>query len=112
MKNSTFRITIIAFLITLVASNFSFSQSKEKRDILLKIEDVFKKRDKNNDGKLEKGELIGLVSNDFTKLDTDEDGFISKEELEKAPKPKKKRAKTASIVFKRKFFLSISSKII
>ena len=33
-------------------------------------------------------ELKGPIKDDFAKIDTDEDGYITKEELEKAPKPK------------------------
>ena len=33
-------------------------------------------------------EVKGPLKDDFEKIDIDENGYISKEELEKAPKPK------------------------
>jgi Ca2+-binding EF-hand superfamily protein len=45
---------------------------------------------RKEDGKLSEKEAKGPLKRDFDKIDSNEDGFISKEELEKAPKPKSK----------------------
>jgi len=78
-----------AVLLGLVVNVSSCAQSPEKGKELQelpKVEEVFKSKDKNEDGKLAKNELIGFVSNDFEKLDVDKDGFLSMEELANASK--------------------------
>lgn len=54
-------------------------------------EEMFTKMDANKDGKLEATEVRGPLKEDFAKIDTDGDGFITREELEKAPKPERRR---------------------
>ncbi len=79
---------IIGTLIFLFSINSNAQAPKENRDKTKKqnVEEVFKKRDKNEDGKLEKSELVGIISNDFERVDTDEDGFLTLEEFKKAPR--------------------------
>ena len=55
--------------------------------------ELIKQMDKNEDGKLSKAEVKGPLKDDFKKIDTNEDGFLTIEELEKAPKPKRKGKK-------------------
>ncbi len=69
---------------------------KPKERKKMAVEEVFKQRDKNEDGKLEKSELIGWVSNDFAKLDSNSDGFLSLEEFSKAAKLQNKNRKGRS----------------
>jgi len=52
-------------------------------------EQLLFKLDANNDGKLEKSEVDGPLEREFATIDSNGDGFITKEELEKAPKPKR-----------------------
>ena len=52
------------------------------------VEEIFKKMDKDEDGKLSEKEVKGPLKKQFAKIDADEDGFLSQEEVEKAPKPK------------------------
>ena len=45
----------------------------------------------NNRQRNQEPPSVDEIFKDFTKIDTDEDGFLSKEEVEKAPKPKGRR---------------------
>ena len=87
MKQNAICIAAIYFglIFSVVACAQSSDKMKESQG-LPKVEEVFKSRDKNEDGKLAKNELIGFVSNDFEKLDIDKDGFLSIEELAKSSK--------------------------
>ena len=49
----------------------------------------FVEMDINKDGQLTKTEAKGPISRDFDKIDLDKDGIISREEFDKAPKPKR-----------------------
>ncbi|WP_397447931.1 hypothetical protein [Polaribacter sp. R77954] len=53
------------------------------------MKQLLKDLDTNEDGKLSLKEVKGPLKKDFKKIDTNEDGFLSKEELAKAPKPKR-----------------------
>ena len=92
MKSNTFKTAVIVFGMTLFVSNNSFGQSENREDRKKPptFEQLLEKMDANEDGKLALKEVKGPLKNDFKKIDTDEDGFLSKEELEKAPKPKRK----------------------
>lgn len=63
---------------------------KEKPKGPPSYQELLKKMDENNDGKLSENEVEGPLKNDFSKIDTNEDGFITEEELKKAPKPKRR----------------------
>ncbi|MBT6234585.1 MAG: hypothetical protein HOI49_00645 [Bacteroidetes bacterium] len=51
---------------------------------------MFTKMDTDNDGKLSTAEVKGPLKDNFAKADTNGNGFISKEELEDAPRPKRR----------------------
>lgn len=85
-RNKTITATVLLGLIINVTSCAQSPDKGKERQELPKVDEVFKARDINEDGKLEKSELIGFVSNDFEKLDVDKDGFLSGEELAKASK--------------------------
>ena len=53
-------------------------------------EKIFQDLDSDKDDKISLKEAKGPLQKDFSKIDTNEDGFITKEELEKAPKPKRR----------------------
>lgn len=53
------------------------------------IKQLFKDLDANEDGKISLKEVKGPLKKDFKKIDLNKDGFLSKEEIIKAPKPKR-----------------------
>ena len=59
----------------------------------LSVEEIFKKFDENEDGKLSEEEVKGPLKEMFSKIDTNKDGFLSNEEVEKAPKPQGQKPK-------------------
>lgn len=82
--------TILGTSLLLAAAATSFAQQgppngQRKQPT---IEELFKEMDANKDNKLSKKEVKGPLADHFAKIDLNEDGFITKEELEKAPKPK------------------------
>ena len=83
MTNYQMKLAAVFTFLFLFVNGSVYAQSESNKDQRKQasVEEVFEKRDKNEDGKLEKSELIGLISNDFEKFDTDDDGFISKKEL-------------------------------
>jgi len=54
---------------------------------------MFAQMDDNKDGKLSSSEVKGPLKENFSKIDTNNDNYISKEELENAPKPERRRGK-------------------
>jgi hypothetical protein len=52
------------------------------------IDQIFEQMDENNDGKLSIKEVKGPLAQNFSKADANNDGYLTKEELEKAPRPK------------------------
>ena len=92
------KITIIGLLgFVLISTNCN---SQEQPDSIAKKErkdkrpprdgkDPFVRMDVNKDGLLTKKEARGPISKDFDKIDLDKDGIISREEFDKAPKPKR-----------------------
>ncbi len=89
---------LCAMVMIISCTTVNAQERSEKRGDKKKasIEEVFKQRDKNEDGKLEKSELIGWVSNDFSKLDTNSDGYLSLDEFSKAAKFRKGKRKGKS----------------
>ena len=55
------------------------------------FDQLLKKMDENEDGKLSEKEIKGPLKDHFNSVDTDEDGFISREEFDKAEKPKRRK---------------------
>lgn len=98
MNSRYLKVGISVLAMTLIGTALHAQDRSKKNGDKKKasVEEVFKKRDKNEDGKLEKSELIGWVSNDFSKLDTDNNGTLSLEEFSNAAKfqnRKRKRGK-------------------
>lgn len=92
MNKNKIKIAVVVFGMTLLLSTSSFAQGQRggeqrERPTFAKL---IKEMDANEDGKLAKDELKGPLKENFAKVDTDEDGFITKEEFEKAPKPKRR----------------------
>lgn len=83
----------IALGILLLATTVTFAQREEKGerpDGPPNTDQIFKDLDRNEDQKISLKEVKGPLKKDFNKIDLNEDGFITKEELEKAPKPKRR----------------------
>ena len=95
MKRSTIKTAVLVFGIAIFVSNNTFGQSENRQDRKTPptFEQLLEKMDANEDKKLSKKEVNGPLKDDFTMIDLDEDGFITEEELEKAPKPKRKERK-------------------
>ena len=87
------KITTIGLMIAIgLCSCQSKAQSDENRKQRKppSIDQLFKDLDGNEDGKLSENEVKGPLKKDFAQVDLNEDGFLTREELEKAPKPKKR----------------------
>jgi len=89
MKVNTLK-TGIAFTFALLAGigSTQAQERKERQQTPPSIAELIKQMDANEDGKLSLKEVKGPLQKDFKKIDLNEDGFLTKEELEKAPKPK------------------------
>ena len=92
MKSNTLKIAVLFFGTALFISNYSYGQSqgRQERKEPPTFKQLLKDMDANEDGKLSKKEIKGPLKEHFDKVDADEDGFITEEELNKAPKPKRK----------------------
>ena len=86
MKKVILSIGVVLLTITAVSGQ---ERNKERSDGPPSIEKIFKDLDTNEDSKICLKEAIGPLKKDFKKIDLNEDGFITKEELKKAPKPKR-----------------------
>ncbi|WP_010135741.1 EF-hand domain-containing protein [Ochrovirga pacifica] len=81
-------IVYAAFAAIVLSAGSIMAQEKQKPS----PEQVFKKFDKNKDGKLTKEELEGKkILERFDKIDKDKNGTISLEEFVKSRTPKKKK---------------------
>ncbi|SKB73260.1 CREC-EF hand family protein [Maribacter arcticus] len=88
MKRITLKTGLLFAMLVAFGTLGVNAQSKGERKEPPTFTELLKQMDKNEDGQLSKNEVKGPLKNDFDKIDADEDGFITKEELEKAPKPK------------------------
>ena len=95
MKSKTINKLIFSALLLVFGAISTNAQSKENRPSKTPptAKELLKQMDKNEDGKLSEAEVKGPLKDDFKKIDTNEDGFLTIEELEKAPKPKRKEKK-------------------
>ena len=92
MNKYCLKLSTIAFGIALLSSVAAIGQSQDReRRQPPTFEQLLEKMDANEDGKLSADEVKGPLKDNFTKIDTDEDGFITEEELENAPKPKRRK---------------------
>nr|WP_321233174.1 YHYH protein [uncultured Psychroserpens sp.] len=66
-------------------------QQQEQQKGRPSLDQIFEEMDENNDEKLSQKEVKGPLANSFSKIDANDDGFITKEELEKAPRPKRQK---------------------
>ena len=82
-------LSIGVVLLTITAVSGQERNNKERSDGPPSIEKIFKDLDTNEDSKISLKEAKGPLKKDFDKIDLNEDGFITKEELKKAPKPKR-----------------------
>lgn len=87
MKNMILKTTVLGTSLLLVSAANTFAQQGPPKGRPT-TDEIFKKMDANKDNKLSQKEVKGPLLEDFAKIDLNEDGFITKEELEKAPKPK------------------------
>ncbi|ALJ04683.1 hypothetical protein APS56_05840 [Pseudalgibacter alginicilyticus] len=92
MNSNTIKTALVIFGITILISNSSFGQSKNKdnKQKPPTFSELLEQMDSNEDGKLSLEEVKGPLKEDFSKIDKDEDGFISEKELKEAPKPERK----------------------
>ncbi|MDT0621903.1 EF-hand domain-containing protein [Croceitalea vernalis] len=92
MKSNILRITTIVFGITMITFQSACAQSnnRERGQEPPSFSELLEMMDKNKDGKLAESEVKGPLKDHFKKIDADEDGFITEEEMEKAPKPKRR----------------------
>ena len=93
MKKQFAKAGILTGIMTLIFSLNVRAQSSEKqqdRKERPSVEEIFEMMDSNEDAKLSEEEVKGPLKRNFKKIDLNEDGFINMEELEKAPKPKRK----------------------
>ena len=84
---------IVIGAVTLVwSTNELNAQQDENRrpDGPPSIEQLMEDLDADGDERLSEKEVKGPLKRDFAKLDLNEDGYLTKEELEKAPKPKRR----------------------
>ncbi len=91
MNSNKIKSAVVIFGMALFFSNSTFAQSQNRqgRKTPPTFAALIKEMDANEDGKLAEDELKGPLKEDFAKIDTDEDGYITKEEFNKAPKPKR-----------------------
>ncbi|MEL6974724.1 MAG: EF-hand domain-containing protein [Bacteroidota bacterium] len=84
-------IVLGAATLVLATSELSAQQDENRRpDGPPSIEKLMEDLDKDGDERLSEKEVRGPLKRDFAKIDLNEDGYLTKEELEKAPKPKRR----------------------
>lgn len=90
-------------LFTLIACGSSKEQANSNEEIETRsergprkggkpdINKMFQEMDANGDGRLAKIEAKGRLVDDFDRIDADGDGFVTKEEMQNAPRPTRRR---------------------
>ena len=90
MRNSKFSLLIIAMATTSTYVSAQDSNQHRKGGKPPSVEVIFSQMDHDQDNQLSEEELEGPLKKDFSAIDTNSDGYISMEELNNAPKPKKR----------------------
>ena len=91
MKINKQWIVIGAATLCFTSNELSAQQDENRRpDGPPSIEKLMEDLDADGDERLSEKEVKGPLKRDFAKLDLNEDGYLTKEELEKAPKPKRR----------------------
>lgn len=96
MNTNKLKLVIAILSIALFASCKSVesenkSTSQKRQGGQPNVTQLIAQMDANKDGKLSTSEVKGPLKTDFSKIDTDNDGFLSEAELEKAPKPERRK---------------------
>lgn len=107
-KNIKFSLLVLGIAMFISCKSYGQSNSNQRpsrdqqgsqgegRGARPSTDEIFEMMDADKNSLLEESELKGPLKNNFASIDTDEDGFITKEELEAAPKPKRRDAKGGS----------------
>jgi Ca2+-binding EF-hand superfamily protein len=92
---------LLTFAVTLVIGlGTAYAQETKKPERQRKsVDEIFKAKDTNNDGKLSKEEFMkdvpearkAAMEKRFTEMDTNKDGFVTKEEMKAAREKMKER---------------------
>lgn len=82
---------IAVFLAISIGAVTSAQGQERERKEPPTFEQLLEQMDSGKDGKLSVAEVKGPLKEIFADVDTDENGYITKEEFEKAPKPKRKK---------------------
>ncbi|MEM8928926.1 MAG: EF-hand domain-containing protein [Bacteroidota bacterium] len=90
MNKKVFPLGVATLLFSVCQLNAQSNDDVRQRRKPPSIEQLFKDLDANEDGKLSLKEARGPLKEHFEKVDLNEDGFLTQEELEKAPKPKRR----------------------
>ena len=93
MKRNTLKNVMAAGLFALLFGcngNAQQRQNGDRRQGPPSAKELIAHLDADEDGKLSKEEVKGPLQKDFEKVDLNEDGYLTLEEIEKAPKPKRR----------------------
>ncbi len=93
MKRKNLKNVLVAGILALLFGCHGKAQQRQggdRRQGPPSPKELIAQMDADEDGKLSKEEVKGPLRNDFDKVDLNEDGFLSLEELQKAPKPKRR----------------------
>ena len=92
MNTIQIKSALVIFTMVVLTSFTTYAQegNREDRKTPPTFEKLIKEMDANEDGMLSRAELKGPLKEHFETVDSDEDGFITKEEFDKAPRPKRR----------------------
>jgi Ca2+-binding EF-hand superfamily protein len=93
MKKNNPKTALYTGLLTVLISCVTYAQPPQGQegDKPKTIEELFNQLDIDKDNEISKKEAKGPLKEDFDKIDLNKDAFLTKEEVEKAPKPKRKK---------------------